>query len=166
MIGPMTSMALINAGFQLKGAYDDSKIIDRQARVDKMVTETNAEVQKRKLSEDYTDVFAKNLSDLGTQISVFANAGTDKSSTLFTAGVKEHIKNFEENRRNYEDDMKNIDRGVTIANVQSKMTTIANKNKIYTNATMGIANSFMDWKKYNMDQEAKEVEISNRGKRK
>lgn len=139
---PFTIGMLAAGSLSLFGAAKDSNRLDMQSKMESKINEANANMEKTNIMKAYTDVFAKQVSDLGTQQSIFATLGIDKSSTLFAKGIQEHEKAFLDNQANMKSDMETVNTNLNIRNANIKLNTSAQKSSLYSGAAIGLANAF------------------------
>lgn len=139
---PFTIGMLASAGLSLFGAVKDSNRIDLQSKMESKINEANANTERTNIMKAYTDVFAKQISDLGTQQSIFATLGIDKSSTLFAKGIQEHEKAFLDNQANMKSDMEAVNTNLNVRNANIKMNASGQKSSLYSGAAIGLANAF------------------------
>lgn len=144
MIGALTVAMLANAGINIMGGLNDMNRVDAQKDIEVATNNANAAMQRAEITRNYTGVFEKMVSDLGTQNNMLATAGIDKASTLFTKSRAEHEKAFLDNKSNMRRDIENLDVQKDIANTQSKLTSIQKKQSISTEMLQGGINSFIE----------------------
>lgn len=132
------------------------KRVDTQNRIETATNNANAAIERVNIAKNYTSVFEKMVSDVGTQANIFATAKVDKSSTLFAKGMQEHEKAFLENKKNMESDLETVNSQRNIANSQSKLTAINQKQNIAMDMLSGVVGSFINYKGYqtNLDMKA------------
>lgn len=148
MIGALTVAMLANAGINIMGGLNDMKRVDAQKDIEVATNNANAATQRAEITRNYTGIFEKMVSDLGTQNNMLATAGIDKASTLFTKAREEHEKAFLDNKSNMRRDAENLDVQKDIANTQSKLTAIQKKQSISTEMLQGGINSFLGYKEF------------------
>lgn len=154
-MGPLAIGMLINAGFNVMGGITDIGRINEQQKAETAVNNANAAIQGAEISRNYTNLFEKMRSDIGTQINVFATAGVDKASTLFTKGIQEHEKALLDNKANQKSDIRNVNLQRDLSNRQAKITAISNKNKVANDVVGGLMGSWINYSQYNLGRQAK-----------
>ncbi len=152
MIGALTAAM---AGMKVLGGISDMSRIESQKKMEIATNNANASMEQANIMKNYTGVFQKMVSDLGTQNNLLATAKVDKASTLFVKARQEHEKSFLENKANMESDMRSINTQRNLANTQAKLTAVYNKQAIATNMVTGLMDSFMNWKGYNIERTGK-----------
>lgn len=152
MIGALTAAM---AGMKVLGGISDMSRIESQKKMEIATNNANASMEQANIMKNYTGVFQKMVSDLGTQNNLLATAKVDKASTLFTKARQEHEKSFLENKANMESDMRSINTQRDMANTQAKLTAVYNKQATATNMVTGLMDSFMSWKGYNVGRTGK-----------
>lgn len=152
MIGALTAAM---AGMKVLGGISDMSRIESQKKMEIATNNVNASMEQANIMKNYTGVFQKMVSDLGTQNNLLATAKVDKASTLFVKARQEHEKSFLENKANMESDMRSINTQRDMANTQAKLTAVYNKQATATNMVTGLMDSFMNWKGYNVGRTGK-----------
>lgn len=152
MIGALTAAM---AGMKVLGGISDMNRIESQKKMEIATNNANASMEQANIMKNYTGVFQKMVSDLGTQNNLLATAKVDKASTLFVKARQEHEKTFLENKANMESDMRSINTQRDMANTQAKLTAVYNKQATATNMVTGLMDSFMSWKGYNVERTGK-----------
>ena len=152
MIGALTAAM---AGMKVLGGMSDMSRIESQKKMEIATNNANASMEQANIMKNYTGVFQKMVSDLGTQNNLLATAKVDKASTLFVKARQEHEKSFLENKANMESDMRSINTQRNLANTQAKLTAVYNKQATATNMVTGLMDSFMNWKGYNVERTGK-----------
>lgn len=152
MIGALTAAM---AGMKVLGGMSDMSRIESQKKMEIATNNANASMEQANIMKNYTGVFQKMVSDLGTQNNLLATAKVDKASTLFVKARQEHEKTFLENKANMESDMRSINTQRDMANTQAKLTAVYNKQATATNMVTGLMDSFMNWKGYNIERTGK-----------
>lgn len=152
MIGALTAAM---AGMKVLGGISDMNRIESQKKMEIATNNANASMEQANIMKNYTGVFQKMVSDLGTQNNLLATAKVDKASTLFVKARQEHEKTFLENKANMESDMRSINTQRDMANTQAKLTAVYNKQATATNMVTGLMDSFMNWKGYNVGRTGK-----------
>lgn len=152
MIGALTAAM---AGMKVLGGMSDMSRIESQKKMEIATNNANAAMEQANIMKNYTGVFQKMVSDLGTQNNLLATAKVDKASTLFVKARQEHEKSFLENKANMESDMRTINTQRNLANTQAKLTAVYNKQATATNMVTGLMDSFMNWKSYNVGRQGK-----------
>ena len=152
MIGALTA---VMAGMKVLGGISDMNRIESQKKMEIATNNANASMEQANIMKNYTGVFQKMVSDLGTQNNLLATAKVDKASTLFVKARQEHEKTFLENKANMESDMRSINTQRDMANTQAKLTAVYNKQATATNMVTGLMDSFMSWKGYNVERTGK-----------
>lgn len=152
MIGALTAAM---AGMKVLGGMSDMSRIESQKKMEIATNNANASMEQANIMKNYTGVFQKMVSDLGTQNNLLATAKVDKASTLFVKARQEHEKTFLENKANMESDMRSINTQRDMANTQAKLTAVYNKQATATNMVTGLMDSFMNWKGYNVGRTGK-----------
>ncbi len=152
MIGALTAAM---AGMKVLGGMSDMSRIESQKKMEIATNNANASMEQANIMKNYTGVFQKMVSDLGTQNNLLATAKVDKASTLFTKARQEHEKTFLENKANMESDMRSINTQRDMASTQAKLTAVYNKQATATNMVTGLMDSFMNWKGYNVGRTGK-----------
>lgn len=152
-MNPLMIGMLAGAGLNLIGAVADTKRVNSQEKISKKVNEANENTSKVKIMGNYSDVFEQNLSDLGSQTAIFAAAGIDKASTLFSKGLQEHEKTFLNNKENQSRDLATVSTDAKIQRANISLNSIQTKNQIGMNALTGLGNSFMNWQNYKIGRE-------------
>ena len=160
-MGPFAIAMLANAGINLLGGARDTERIENQSEIETAVTNANAESERANIMKDYTGVFGKMVSDLGSQVSVFATAGVDKAGTLFNKGLQKHEKAFLDTKGAMQTDLKNATRRQNMANIQTGLNTINSKNKIYSDIAGGLMDSFINYQQYGVKKESEKSSIKN-----
>lgn len=160
MIGPLATAMLNNAGLiggiagvtgKVLGAVGDTQRANDQAKIEQLTNDVNVANQRAAIAKNYTGIFEKMVSDLGTQNNLLATAGVDKASTLFFKSRQAHEKAFLENKANMESDINNLNVQRDLSNMQSKLTAINKKQQISTNMLGGLQDSFITWKGYGVN---------------
>lgn len=154
-MGPLAIAMLANAGMKVMGSFADSKRADDQAKIEQLTNDVNTAKQRVVITKNYTGIFEKMVSDLGTQNNILATAGVDKASSLFLKSRQAHEKAFLENKANMESDLNNLNVQRDLGNMQSKLTAINRKQQIGVNLVGGLTDSFMNWKNYNINYDKK-----------
>lgn len=154
-MGPLAIAMLANAGMKVMGSFADTQRVNDQAKIEQLTNDVNAANQRAVIAKNYTGIFEKMVSDLGTQNNLLATAGVDKASTLFFKSRQAHEKAFLENKANMESDINNLNVQRDLSNMQSKLTAINKKQQIATGLVSGMADSFMSWKGYNVNYKGK-----------
>lgn len=154
-MGPLAIAMLANAGMKVMGSFADSKRADDQAKIEQLTNDVNTAKQRVAITKNYTGIFEKMVSDLGTQNNILATAGVDKASSLFLKSRQAHEKAFLENKANMESDLNNLNVQRDLGNMQSKLTAINRKQQIGVNLVGGLTDSFMNWKNYNVNYDKK-----------
>lgn len=152
MIGALTAAM---AGMKVLGGMSDMNRIESQKKMEIATNNANTAMEQANIMKNYTGVFQKMVSDLGTQNNLLATAKVDKASTLFVKARQEHEKSFLENKANMESDMRTINTQRNLANTQAKLTAVYNKQATATNMVTGLMDSFMNWKSYNVGRQGK-----------
>lgn len=152
MIGALTAAM---AGMKVLGGMSDMSRIESQKKMEIATNNANASMEQANIMKNYTGVFQKMVSDLGTQNNLLATAKVDKASTLFVKARQEHEKSFLENKANMKSDMNTINTQRNLANTQAKLTAVYNKQATATNMVTGLMDSFMSWKGYNVERTGK-----------
>lgn len=159
-MGPLAIALLNNAGLiggsvgvagKVLGAIGDTQRVTDQAKIEQLTNDVNAANQRAVIAKNYTGIFEKMVSDLGTQNNLLATAGVDKASTLFFKSRQAHEKAFLENKANMESDINNLNVQRDLSNMQSKLTAINKKQQISTNMLGGLQDSFITWKGYGVN---------------
>ena len=150
-MGPLAIAMLANAGMKVMGAVGDTQRIKNQAKIEQLTNDVNAAKERVAITKNYTGLFERMVSDLGTQNNILATAGVDKASTLFFKSRQEHEKAFLENKANMESDINNINVQRDMSNMQSKLTSVYKKQQVAANMIGGLGDSFMTWKGYGVN---------------
>lgn len=150
-MGPLAIAMLANAGMKVMGSFADTQRVNDQAKIEQLTNDVNAANQRAVIAKNYTGIFEKMVSDLGTQNNLLATAGVDKASTLFFKSRQAHEKAFLENKANMESDINNLNVQRDLGNMQSKLTAINKKQQIGVNMFGGLADSFTTWKGYGVN---------------
>lgn len=159
-MGPLAIAMLNNAGLiggsigvagKVLGAVGDTQRVNDQAKIEQLTNDVNAANQRAVIAKNYTGIFEKMVSDLGTQNNLLATAGVDKASTLFFKSRQAHEKAFLENKANMTSDLNNLNVQRDLGNMQSKLTAINKKQQIGVNMFGGLADSFTTWKGYGVN---------------
>lgn len=150
-MGPLAIAMLANAGMKVMGSFADTQRVTDQAKIEQLTNDVNAANQRAVIAKNYTGIFEKMVSDLGTQNNLLATAGVDKASTLFFKSRQAHEKAFLENKANMESDINNLNVQRDLSNMQSKLTAINKKQQISTNMLGGLQDSFITWKGYGVN---------------
>ena len=159
-MGPLAIAMLNNAGLiggtigvagKFLGAVGDNQRVNDQAKIEQLTNDINTANQRAIIAKNYTGIFEKMVSDLGTQNNLLATAGVDKASTLFFKSREAHEKAFLENKANMEMDINNLNVQRDLSNMQSKLTAINKKQQISANMISGLGDSFMNWKGYGVN---------------
>lgn len=158
-MGPLAMAMLANAGMKVMGAVGDTQRIKNQAKIEQLTNDVNAAKERVAITKNYTGLFERMVSDLGTQNNILATAGVDKASTLFFKSRQEHEKAFLENKANMESDINNINVQRDMSNMQSKLTSVYKKQQVAANMIGGLTDSFMNWKGYNVNYGKKTQEL-------
>lgn len=154
-MGPVAIAMLASGGLNIMGGLSDINKINEQNKIEQATNNANAAVQRAEIAKNYTGIFDKMVSDLGTQVSVFATAKVDKSSTLFSKGMQEHEKAFLDNKANMESDIHNINVQRDLSNYQSKLTAINNKQKVGVDMVSGALSSWQNYNQYQLNRNIK-----------
>lgn len=152
-MNPLMIGMLAGAGLNLIGAVADIKRVNAQEKISKKVNEANESSNKAKIMGNYSDVFEQNLSDLGSQTAIFAAAGIDKASTLFSKGLQDHEKTFLNNKENQNKDLTTVNTEAKIQRANISLNATQTKNQIAMNALTGLGNSFMNFQSYQIGRE-------------
>lgn len=150
-MGPLAIAMLANAGMKVMGSFADTQRVTDQAKIEQLTNDVNAANQRAVIAKNYTGIFEKMVSDLGTQNNLLATAGVDKASTLFFKSRQAHEKAFLENKANMTSDLNNLNVQRDLGNMQSKLTAINKKQQIGVNMFGGLADSFITWKGYGVN---------------
>lgn len=159
-MGPLAIAMLSNAGLiggsvgvagKVLGAVGDTQRVNDQAKIEQLTNDVNAANQRAVIAKNYTGIFEKMVSDLGTQNNLLATAGVDKASTLFFKSRQAHEKAFLENKANMTSDLNNLNVQRDLGNMQSKLTATYKKQQIGVNMFGGLADSFTTWKGYGVN---------------
>lgn len=150
-MGPLAIAMLANAGMKVMGSFADTQRVNDQAKIEQLTNDVNAANQRAVIAKNYTGIFEKMVSDLGTQNNLLATAGVDKASTLFFKSRQAHEKAFLENKANMTSDLNNLNVQRDLGNMQSKLTAINKKQQIGVNMFGGLADSFTTWKGYGVN---------------
>lgn len=159
-MGPLAIAMLNNAGLiggsvgvagKVLGAVADTQRVNDQAKIEQLTNDVNAANQRAAIAKNYTGIFEKMVSDLGTQNNLLATAGVDKASTLFFKSRQAHEKAFLENKENMTSDLNNLNVQRDLGNMQSKLTATYKKQQIGVNMFGGLADSFTTWKGYGVN---------------
>lgn len=153
-MNPLMIGMLVGAGVNLIGAVADTKRVNSQEKISKKVSEANESASKAKIMENYSDIFEKNLSDLGSQTAIFAAAGIDKASTLFSKGIQEHEKTFLNNKENQNRDLATVNTEAKVQRASISLNAAQTKSQIGINAITGLGNSFMNWQNYKIKRDS------------
>lgn len=154
-MGPLAIAMLANAGMKVMGSFADTQRVNDQAKIEQLTNDVNAANQRATIAKNYTGIFEKMVSDLGTQNNLLATAGVDKASTLFFKSRQAHEKAFLENKANMTSDLNNLNVQRDLSNAQSKLTAINKKQQIGVSMFGGLTDSFMNWKSYNVNYKGK-----------
>lgn len=160
-MGPLAIGMLINGGFKVMGGIADSQRAEAQKEIETATNDANAAIQRANVAKEYTSVFDKMVSDIGTQANIFATAKVDKGSTLFAKGLQEHEKQFLENKANMESDISAINSQRKLGNVQAKLAEIYKKQSIGTDLVTSLTGDFFGYKNYQKTLELNAQRIKN-----
>lgn len=144
-MGPLAMALLINGGFKVMGGLNDIQRAEDQKNIEIATNNANAAMERANIAKNYTGLFDKMVSDLGTQANIFATAKVDKGSTLFAKGMQEHEKAFLENKANMESDLETINTQRKLSNTQSKLTAIYKKQNIATDMLLTGSSNAIDF---------------------
>lgn len=152
MIGALTAAM---AGFKIMGGISDMQKIESQKGIEIATNNANTAMEQANIMKNYTGIFEKMVSDLGTQNNLLATAKVDKASTLFVKSRQEHEKAFLDNKANMKSDMKTLNTQRDLSNTKAKLNSIYNKQATSLNMVTGLMDSFMNYKGYEVNRQAK-----------
>lgn len=160
-MGPLAMALLINGGFKVMGGLNDIQRAEDQKNIEIATNSANAAMERANIAKNYTGLFDKMVSDLGTQANIFATAKVDKGSTLFAKGMQEHEKAFLENKANMESDLETINTQRKLSNTQSKLTAIYKKQNIATDMLLTGSSNAINFFSKDMDKTLNAQRIKN-----
>ena len=152
MIGALTAAM---AGLKVMGGISDMQKIESQKKIEIATNNANTAMEQANIMKNYTGIFEKMVSDLGTQNNLLATAKVDKASTLFVKSIQEHEKKFLDNKANMKSDMKTLNTQRDLSNTKAKLNSIYNKQATSLNMVTGLMDSFMNYKGYEVNRQAK-----------
>lgn len=152
----MLAAMLLSQGVNIIGSLNSAKQAKREGEIQKKAAELNAETQRTAVIEQYTDIFSKQTSELASQSAIFANAGIDKSSSLFRQGMRSHERNFLDTKSDMASDMKNIDLNLNSQkyniDLQVDSQVRAKKSEAYSNVIGGLINMATTYMGYKVNK--------------
>lgn len=160
-MGPLAMALLINGGFKVMGGLNDIQRAEDQKNIEIATNNANAAMERANIAKNYTGLFDKMVSDLGTQANIFATAKVDKGSTLFAKGMQEHEKTFLENKANMESDLETINTQRKLSNTQSKLTSIYKKQNIAMDMLLTGSSNAINFFSKDMDKTLNAQRIKN-----
>lgn len=160
-MGPLAMALLINGGFKVMGGLNDIQRAEDQKNIEIATNNANAAMERANIAKNYTGLFDKMVSDLGTQANIFATAKVDKGSTLFAKGMQEHEKAFLENKANMESDLETINTQRNLSNTQSKLTSIYKKQNIAMDMLLTGSSNAINFFSKDMDKTLNAQRIKN-----
>lgn len=144
-MNPLMVMMLAQTGVNLIGSINDANRAKDQTTINNMVADVNAAKETTNTMRSYTSAMEEITSRMKAQKSMFANAGVDTASTLFSKGLQAHEKSFLETKTGQSEALAGIQGNLSLTKAQNNYNLGATYKKLGTGVAMNLANSFMDY---------------------
>lgn len=144
-MNPLMVMQLANTGLNLIGSINDANRAKNQTKLNNMTAEVNAAKDTTNTMKSYTSAMEEITSRMKAQKAVFANAGIDTASTLFSRGMAAHEKSFLEAKAGQSEALEEIQGGLNLTKAQNKYNLGSTYKQLGASTFLNISNSFMDY---------------------